>query len=64
MISSYRLGDLVMLSLGENETNKILMEHPNSIGSKYILEKRNNICYNICYNNIDIITKIVMAHIE
>ena len=60
MISSYRLGDLVMLDLGENEINEILMEHPNSIGSKYILEKRNN----TSYNNIDLITKIVMKHIE
>lgn len=38
MISSYRLGDLVILGLGENEINEILMEHPNSIGSKYILD--------------------------
>ena len=60
MISSYRLGDLVMLDLGENEINEILMEHPISIGSKYILEKRNN----TSYNNIDLITKIVMEHIE
>jgi len=59
MISSYRLGDLVLLSLGENEMNEILMEHPNSIGSKYILEKRNN---TDC-NNIDLITNIVMEHI-
>jgi hypothetical protein len=59
MISSYRLGDLVLLDLGENEKNKILMEHPNSIGSKYILEKRNN---THC-NNIDLITKIVMEDI-
>jgi hypothetical protein len=36
------------------------MEHPDSIGSKYILEKRNN----NCCNNIDLITKIVMEHIE
>ena len=60
MISSYRLGDLVISGLGETQINQILMEHPNSIGSKYILEKRNNInC-----NNIDIITKIVMEYIE
>jgi len=59
MISSYRLGDLVMLDLRENEMNEILMEHPNSIGNKYILEKRNN----NCSNNIDLITKIVMEHI-
>jgi hypothetical protein len=60
MISSYRLGDLVLLELGENEKNEILMEHPNSIGSKYILEKRNN---TTC-NNIDLITKIIMEQIE
>jgi hypothetical protein len=58
MISSYRLGDLVMLDLGKNEINKILTEHPNSIGSKYILEKRKN---TRC-NNIDLITKIVMEY--
>jgi hypothetical protein len=60
MISSYRLGDLVLLHLSENEIDEILIEHPNSIGSKYILEKRNN-SYS---NNIDIITKIVMEQIE
>jgi hypothetical protein len=60
MISSYRLGDLVMLGLPKKERIEILMEHPNSIGSKYILEKRNN----TCCNNIDLITKIVMEHIE
>lgn len=60
MISSYRLGDLVFLSLNEHEKNEILIEHPNSIGSKYILEKRNN----NCCNNIDLITKIVMENIE
>ena len=60
MISSYRLGDLVMLDLSENDKNKILKEHPNSIGSKYILEKNKN----NCCNNIDLITKIVMENIE
>jgi hypothetical protein len=61
MISSYRLGDLVILgNLNENEQNKILKEHPHSIGSKYILEKRNN----NCCDNIDLITKIVMENIE
>jgi len=60
MISSYRLGDLVLLDLSENEQNEIITEHPNSIGSKYILEKKNN----NCLNNIDLITKIVMENIE
>jgi len=61
MISSYRLGDLVLLAnLNHSEENEILTEHPNSIGSKYILQKRtgNHI------NNIDLITKIVMENIE
>jgi hypothetical protein len=60
MASSYRLGDLVLLELNENEKEEILIDYPNSIGSKYILEKRNN----NTTNNIDIITKIVLDHIE
>jgi hypothetical protein len=61
MISSYRLGDLVLLDLlDENLKNCIITEHPNSIGSKYILEKKNN----NSSNNIDLITKIVMENIE
>jgi hypothetical protein len=60
MISSYRLGDLVLLYLDENEKNEILADYPNSIGSKYILEKKNN---NGC-DNIELITKIVMENIE
>lgn len=42
MISSYRLGDLVLLTLTKQEQDEILEEHPDSIGAKYILEKRNN----------------------
>ena len=60
MISSYRLGDLVFLGLSENDENEILTDYPNSIGSKYILEKRNH----NYLNNIDLITKIVMENIE
>lgn len=61
MISSYRLGDLVLINnLNENEQNEILTEHPNSIGSKYILEKRNG----NCEDNIDLVTKIVVEHME
>lgn len=63
MISSYRLGDLVLLAnLKQSEENEILTEHPNSIGSKFILQKRNNYCYS--RNNIDLITNIVMENIE
>jgi len=64
MISSYRLGDLILLdNLNSNEIEKLLKEHPDSFGSKYILEKKNN---NNCSNcsNIDIITKIVMEYID
>lgn len=49
-----------MLDLGENDINEMLSECPNSIGGKYILEKRSN---PQC-NNIDIITKLVLEHIE
>jgi hypothetical protein len=56
MISSYRLGDLVCLQLNDTEKNELLKEHPNSFGSKYIMEKRNS--------NIDIITKIVLEYID
>lgn len=60
MASSYRLGDLVLLELNETEKEEILIDYPNSIGSKYILEKRNN----NTDDNIDIITKIVLDQIE
>ena len=59
MISSYRLGDLLLVTLKEYEVNKILIEHPNSIGSKYILEKKIN-----PGNNIDVITEIVLEHLK
>ena len=61
MISSYRLGDLILLNnLNTSEIERLLKEHPNSFGSKYILEKRKN---SNC-SNIDIITKIVMEYID
>ena len=61
MISSYRLGDLILIdNLNSSEIERLLKEHPNSFGSKYILEKRKN---SNC-SNIDIITKIVMEYID
>lgn len=61
MISSYRLGDLILLdNLNSSEIERLLREHPDSFGSKYILEKREN---NNC-SNIDIITRIVMEYID
>jgi len=59
MISSYRLGDLVLLELDEGTKNEILKHYPDSIGSKFILEKRKN-----NDDNIDIITKIVLECID
>lgn len=58
MISSYRLGDLVLIGLADFEEELILAEYPNSIASKYILQKR---IHN--KNNIHLITNIVVEHI-
>lgn len=60
MISSYRLGDLVIVGLTEDETNEILRDYPNSIGGKYISEKKNN-HWNY---DINMLTKIVSEKIE
>jgi len=60
MISSYRLGDLVLLELNQQEKNELLNDHPESIGSQYIIKKMEN--NNL--NNIDLITQIVMDNIE
>jgi hypothetical protein len=61
-ISSYRLGDLVLLDLDEDAKNELLADHPDSIGSKYLSEKKNN--KNINITNIDIVTKIVVEYIK
>lgn len=61
MISSYRLGDLVLLSLTESEENELLSDYPNSFGSKYIMEKRNNVSR---LSNLDMITKIITENID
>ena len=58
--SSYRLGDLVLLYLSEEEKKEILNDHPNSIGSKYIVEKNKN----SHIQNIDLFSKIVQEYIE
>ena len=60
MISSYRLGDLVLLSLTPNEMNQLLKDHPNSMGATFIKEKiryRN-------LSNINIITNIVLKNVK
>lgn len=43
LISSYRLGDLVLLDLNETEKNEILAKYPNSIGSQYTSYKKRKI---------------------
>ena len=58
--SCYRLGDLIIQNLDETIKSRILKEYPNSFGSKYIIEKENN----GYFNNIDIITEIVLQGIE
>jgi hypothetical protein len=64
MISSYRLGDLVLLELNQVEIDEILTEHPDTIASRFITEKRNNNPENNPNTNLDIITKIVVEYIE
>ena len=49
----------VKVTENENEENEILTDYPNSIGSKYILEKRIN-----QGNNIDVITEIVLRYLK
>ena len=58
--STYRLGDLVLLYLSEEEKKEILNDRPNSIGSKYIVEKNKN----SHIQNIDLFSKIVQEYIE
>jgi hypothetical protein len=58
--STYRLGDLVLLYLSEEEKKEILTDHPNSIGSKYIVEKNKN----THIQNIDLFSNIVLEYIE
>jgi hypothetical protein len=63
ILSSYRLGDLVILSnLTENEKNKLCLEHPNTFGDEYI--KLNLPSTNKIENNIKHITSIVINFIN
>lgn len=60
MISSYRLGDLVLLSLNQQEINEISRDFPNSIGASYI----HQLTQNPFINKIDLITSIVLKKLE
>ena len=66
ILSSYRLGDLVILSnLTENEKEKLCLEHPNSFGDEYIkLNLPSTIFTNKIENNIKHITSIVTNFIN
>ena len=63
-VSSYRLGDLILLNISEHEKNELSTDYPNSIGSKYLVEKNKNKKKNDYTTNIDIVTKIVLEFIE
>jgi hypothetical protein len=60
LLSSYRLGDLVLLDLNREEKLEILHDYPDSIGSEYI--KIKNYYNNIV--NIDLITELVLKKIK
>ncbi len=60
MISSYRLGDLVLLTLTEDEKDELLNDYPDSIGSDFILKSKNK---NI-ENKIELITNIFIEHLK
>lgn len=61
MLSYYRLGDLVIQELSQDDKQKILINNPNTFGSNFILEYYNN-----NYNNskINIFSKIVLDNID
>lgn len=59
-LSSYRLGDLVLLSLNQQEINEISRDFPNSIGASYIYQ----LSQNPSINKIDLITSIVRKKLE
>lgn len=56
MISYYRLGGLVLLSLSPQEKEKLLKHHPNTIGSSYILNRSTK------ESKIALITRIVLKY--
>jgi len=62
MISYYRLGDLVLISLTREEEKKLLEHHPNTIGSRYILSRPSGIMNKI--DKIQLITRIFFEYSE
>jgi len=60
LLSSYRLGDLVLLSLNQNEKNEIIRDFPNSIGTSYI----HQLSQNPSVNKIHLISSIVLNYLQ
>ena len=62
MTSSYRLGDIILQGLDDHNTNsEILNEHPQSIGSDYILSMNNK---NYLNDRVVCATQIILNHME
>ena len=62
MTSSYRLGDIIIQGVDDSTTkSEILNEHPQSIGSDYILSmnKKNHL-----NERVQCVTQIILNHIE
>ena len=59
MLSSYRIGDIVVQGLNDSSLNNIILtEHPNTIGSDYILSNKQHHERFLCA------TRIVLKHIQ
>jgi len=59
MISSYRLGDLILLNcLNHQELNELIRDFPNSFGASFMRQKTINV------NSIDLITNIVLNYLK
>jgi hypothetical protein len=56
-VSSYRLGDLILVALNQDERDLLITEHPSSIGADYILLQDDQ-------TGIKKITKIILNHID
>ena len=58
MLSCYRIGDIIIQGVNDPSLNsELLLEHPNTIGSDYILSKNKN-------DSIGLATQIVMDHLQ
>ena len=61
MISSYRLGDLVLVYLSPEEKQEIVRDFPNSIATQFILAEKGEMSV---ADKIQLITKIVAMYME